>query len=116
MKRPPGWIAVLPVLWVLLGVIALLVIGAMLAPVRAQERNSIPVACVSTEQVRASLGNVGERIMARGATVNNAVVELWANPRTRTFTVIVRLPDGASCMVISGDGLEHGDMPKGDPS
>lgn len=35
MKRPPGWIAVLPVLWVLLGVIALLAIGAMLAPVRA---------------------------------------------------------------------------------
>lgn len=35
MKRPPGWIAVLPVLWVLLGVIALLAIGAMLAPVHA---------------------------------------------------------------------------------
>lgn len=116
MKRPPGWIAVLPALWVLLGVVALLAIGAMLAPVRSQERNSIPVACIPTEQVRAALGNIGEHVMARGATVANAIVELWANPRTRTFTVIVRLPGGASCMVISGDGLEQGEMPKDDPS
>lgn len=114
--QPPGWIAVLPILWALLGVIALLAIGALFAPVRAEDRLTIPVACTSTQQLKAGLANVGEQVMAQGVTVSNAEMELWVNPKTRTFTVVVRLPNGGSCMVISGDGLEHGELPKGDPS
>lgn len=116
--QPPGWIAILPVLWVLLGVIALLAIGALFAPVRAQDRSmqTIPVACAETPKVKAALSGVAEQVMAQGVTVNNAEMELWVNPKTRTFSVVVRMPHGVSCLVISGDGLEHGDMPKGDPS
>lgn len=105
--QPPDWIAVLPILWALLGVIALLAVGAMLAPVRAQS-SSIPVACTETQRVKASLSAVGERVMARGITANNAMVELWLNPSTRTFSVVVRLSNEASCLVISGDGFERG--------
>ena len=103
-------------LWVLLGILALLVIGALFAPVRAQDRMTIPIACTETPKLKAGLSNVGEQIMAQGVTVNNSEMELWVNPKTRTFTVVVRMPNGASCMVISGDGLEHGEAPKGDPS
>ena len=116
--QPPGWIAILPILWALLGVIALLAIGVMFAPVRAQERSvqTIPIACAETARVKNSLSAVGEMVMAQGVTTNNAEMELWVNPKTRTFSVVVRMPHGASCLVISGDALEHGEMPKGDPS
>lgn len=108
--QPPGWIAILPILWALLGVIALLAIGAMFAPVRAQgSRQTIPILCTDTKQAEAALGNVGERIMANGVTANNSVMQLWVNPRTHSFTILVRMPHGTSCLVISGDGLEVGE-------
>jgi len=116
MKRPPGWIILVPFAIVFVGVAALLVIGAMFAPARAQDRQTIPVACAETAKVKAGLSGVGEQVMAQGVTVNNAEMELWVNPKTRTFSVVVRMPHGVSCLVISGDGLEHGELPKGDPS
>lgn len=112
MKRPqpPGWIVLVPVGWAVLGVLFLFFIGWLIGPVHAQ---GMP--CGKTRDLEQGLANIGERVIAEGVTANGIVMQLWGHPQARTFTVTVRMPDGKSCMVISGDGLEEGKAPEGKP-
>ncbi len=54
-----------------------------------------------------------------GLAANNGVVEVFASPETGTWTIIVTLPDGQTCLVASGEGYESITEPlpaKGDPA
>jgi len=78
------------------------------APAYAQ---SFP--CGKTADIEQSLRSVGERIAFEGATAGGSVLQLWVNPATRTFTVVVRMSNGRTCMLAAGDGMER--PPAGDP-
>jgi hypothetical protein len=50
------------------------------------------------------LTKYGEQVVAAGITPAGKMFTL-ANPATGSFSVIVRRPDGLTCLVIGGDGF-----------
>lgn len=52
-------------------------------------------------------GGYGESVQSLGVTDNGAVIEMWANVDTGTWTAVVNLPDGTACVVASGVGFER---------
>jgi len=49
----------------------------------------------------------GESRQSIGLGQNNAVVEVFASAQTGTWTIIVTLPSGLSCLVASGESYEQ---------
>ncbi|MFQ5438641.1 MAG: hypothetical protein ACE5DK_07415 [Paracoccaceae bacterium] len=49
----------------------------------------------------------GETRRSLGIGRNNAVVEVFASDETRTWTILVSLPNGMSCLVASGESWEQ---------
>jgi hypothetical protein len=48
----------------------------------------------------------GETRQAMGLAANNAVVEVFASPVSGTWTIVVTLPGGPTCLVASGVAWE----------
>lgn len=48
----------------------------------------------------------GETRRGMGVAGNNTVMEMFASPTTGSWTIIVTMPDGMSCLVASGQGFE----------
>jgi len=46
----------------------------------------------------------GESIRLRGTTTTT-VMEIWANPETRSWTILERFADGTSCIRANGENL-----------
>lgn len=46
----------------------------------------------------------GERVVVRGLSGNDTVMELWANPETGTWTLTASDPSGWTCAIGSGEG------------
>ncbi len=49
----------------------------------------------------------GETRQSIGLGQNNAVVEMFASSATGTWTILVTLPSGMSCLVASGESWER---------
>ena len=49
----------------------------------------------------------GESIVVRGIDGAGAVVEMFANPDTGTWTALIVQPDGTACMVAAGGDFEY---------
>lgn len=49
----------------------------------------------------------GESRQSIGLGQNNAVVEVYASQNSGTWTIIVTMPNGQSCLVASGESYEH---------
>jgi len=63
--------------------------------------------CAARDEVVARLGErYGETRHALGIAANSAVVEVYASDETGTWTILVSLPDGTSCLVASGEAFE----------
>ncbi len=88
-----------------------LIAAAMIAasPAYAQEPQ-----CAGTPDVYAALTNdAGEsRIFSGSIEDMSGVVEIWGNHETETWTAIVTLPSGVSCLLGFGTGYQT--MPEGD--
>ncbi len=64
--------------------------------------------CAAREEVIARLADrFGETRRSIGLGANNSVVEVFASEATGTWTIIVTLPDGRSCLVAAGDAFEE---------
>lgn len=90
------------------------VLLALSAPVHARSDNCAPREVVAErlqERYR-------EAPLARGLTPNGSIVEMWASARGETWSVIVVLPSGQSCLVASGSDFEALAAPAeaGDPA
>lgn len=60
----------------------------------------------------------GENRRSVGIAANGQVMELYASAATGTWTIVVTLPDGRTCLIASGEGFEPvaEDLPaKGSP-
>lgn len=63
--------------------------------------------CASRVAIAENLSvKYGEQQTAFGlAESGQSMIEVWASPETGTWTILVSLPDGQSCMVASGIGF-----------
>lgn len=72
-------------------------------------------------------GTVVERLQSRygetrqsiGLGNGDQVVEVFASTETGTWTIVVTMPNGATCLLASGESFEHvgsAPAPKGDPA
>lgn len=90
------------------GLVALV---ASCAPAYAQEN------CAPTPKVYEILaGQFQEQRMFLGLTEHGAMVEMWGNPETDTWSLIITRPDGISCAPAVGVGFEFRLPVTGDPA
>ncbi len=76
--------------------------------------------CASRPDVLAALATqYGEARRGIGIAGQNAVMELFVNPSTGTWTIIATSPDGKTCLIASGSNFEMTQDPapaKGSPA
>lgn len=60
-------------------------------------------ACGEYERLRTALTDAyGESISGRGLQSETRMIELWRSPETGTWTVLMILPNGLTCVMASG--------------
>lgn len=85
---------------------ALVAVFSCLAPAAAPAAAQGP-ACAARSDVIAHLGGkYGERPVSVGLADNGAVVEVLKSRRGKTWTIIVTLPDGTSCLAAAGENWQ----------
>ncbi len=90
---------------------ALAAIAFGAAPAAAQ---AIAERCNPRPVVIEFLGVKYEEIpVAMGLQSNGAVVEVFAAKDSRTFTIVVTVPSGVSCVISAGEAWEPVPAPKG---
>ena len=74
-------------------------------PAMAQQE-AMPIACGPTKVVESSIAKrYGENPIAAGVAQGGGYLFIITNPETQSYTVILRRPDGTSCMLGSGSGF-----------
>lgn len=84
--------------------LALVLIGMYLfaTPSRSQEAPGCPLSSDLDAKLQAQFG---ETVTAGGVLGPEGFMYITTNPRTHTFTILVRKPDGTSCVVLGGEGF-----------
>ena len=84
------------------------------------QAHSNPINCAERNNVIASLGEkYGETRRSVGLDQNNRVVELYASETTGTWTLLLTLPDGRTCLMAAGDAFQATNpmaQPTGEPT
>jgi hypothetical protein len=82
----------------------LAVAAAMVAPVAAQTAT-----CADREHVVTQLqARFGETLRGNSLSTDNRVMEIYASPNARSWTILVSLPErGLSCLIASGRGADR---------
>jgi len=86
--------------------------AALLAPSFAMAQANCAPRAFAEERLRNTFGEV---IQSRGI-LRGAILEMWANTETGTWTAVVTTPDGRSCVVAAGQDFESVLEPGGDPA
>ena len=77
-------------------------------PVQAAPEAS---SCDSRQRILAHLGKVyREKPVAMGLANNGGVIEVMRSADAGSFTIVITMPDGTSCMIAAGERWE--DLPK----
>lgn len=83
---------------------ALLTLAAGAGPAVSQAE---PRPCAAREQVVARLAErFGETLQSIGMRGADAMIEVYASEATGTWTILLTRPDGAACLIASGDAWE----------
>lgn len=63
--------------------------------------------CAQRDQVVERLAaKYGEALKSRGLVPNNGVIELYSALKTGTWTIVITLPNGMTCLVAAGSFWE----------
>jgi hypothetical protein len=74
----------------------------------AQHANAQTTSCAEREMVVGRLADrYGESPQGIGLGQDNSVLEVFASAETGTWTILVTLPNGLSCLVASGEAWER---------
>jgi len=85
--------------------LSLILGGALWA---AQAAQAQPASCAARASVIERLQTTfGESRQGMGLGQNNAVVEIFASADTGTWTILVTLPNGMSCLIAAGESWER---------
>jgi hypothetical protein len=80
------------------------VFAVFAAPLNA---NAEPATCAARAKVLQHLsGTYKEAPVAMGLANNGGVIEVMRSPDNATFTIIITMPDGQSCMIEAGQSWE----------
>jgi len=83
-------------------IIAVLALIAFTAELRAEPRT-----CAARAKVLQHLsGTYKEAPVAMGLANNGGVIEVMRSPDNATFTIVITMPDGQSCMIAAGQSWE----------
>lgn len=70
------------------------------------------LSCVPRKAVTDQLARrYGERLIATGETASGPLVELYAAPDGKSWTLVLALPDGRACLMAAGDGWRSRSIP-----
>lgn len=76
-------------------------------PARSQEAHP---PCMPAADLQKQLAeHYGETVTAGGAVGPQGVVFITTNPKTHTFTILIRKPDGMACLIVGGTGFALAD-------
>lgn len=79
--------------------------AALLAALQAARAETIP--CGKRAEIVAQLSTrYHETRRSIGVAVNNAVLEVFASEESGTFSILVTLPSGQSCLLASGEDYQ----------
>ena len=82
-------------------------VGSLSIPAQAQQQN-----CGARDTVVDRLSSkYGESRQSIGMAPKGRVVEVFASPKTGTWTITVTTPNGIMCLVASGQSYESLDEP-----
>jgi len=82
-------------------------IAAVVLALHAANAQSTTASCAEHKQVVERLANkYGETRQSYGLARNNSVLEVFASQESGTWTIILTLPDGTSCLVAAGEAFE----------
>ena len=83
--------------------LSVLILGSMSVPVSAK-----PI-CGERDKVVGKLtGSFSEKPSAMGLTASGDVIEVLTSPNGSTWTIVVTMPNGTSCLVAIGENWESG--------
>ena len=81
--------------------------GAIMASTNAAEARSCGDRAKIIERLQSKYG---EERNGAGLASNNGIVEVFSSAETGTWTIIVTMPSGRSCLVAAGEGWESGPL------
>jgi len=92
--------------------IGLSLVSAGLIPMIGGAEAQSGVLCGKRDAVVAALEkNHGEVAVSRGLTSRGTLIEVFASPKSDSFTIINSRPDGVSCLVTAGEGWQEIKLP-----
>ena len=84
-----------------------LIIGAALAALTSPAAQAMELPCASRAKAISELSSGYDEIpVAAGLTEQGQMVEVFTSARTSTWTILVTLPNGMSCVLAMGEGWE----------
>lgn len=83
--------------------LAFLILGTMSVPVSAK-----PICGKRGEVIGKLSGSFSEKPSAMGLTTNGDVIEVLTSPSGATWTIVVTMPNGTSCLIALGENWESG--------
>lgn len=83
------------------GVVAVFILLALVSGAKAQQN------CGPAQDVLSVLKDqFGESIVGQGLS-QGAIIQLWANDDTGTWTIVAVSPNGGACMLSAGSDFQH---------
>ncbi len=80
-----------------------LILGMIPVPVSAK-----PICGKRSEVIGKLSGSFSEKPSAMGLTTNGDVIEVLTSPSGSTWTIVVTMPNGTSCLIALGENWESG--------
>lgn len=97
---------------VLTGGAGALVLAALLAGSAAQPVQAQGAVCAARDDVVERLRQkYGESRRGIGLLQDQRVVEIWTSEKSGSWTIVVTLPDGSTCLLAAGENWEPMDEP-----
>jgi hypothetical protein len=89
------------------GLVVASVAGLVLAGAVRADTTQVPGPCSSREAIVSSLAkDYREAPVSVGMMANGNLMQIFASPDTRTWTIISTAPDGMSCVMAAGKSWE----------
>ena len=77
-------------------------------PAKSQEAPGAPP-CGPADKLQEQLEKQYGETIVGGGFVNNDIIIITTNPKSHSFTIMMRRPDGIACLLIGGKGFAMAD-------
>lgn len=96
------------------GYIAVILLAALILALTLSTAHATPQCGHHDDQAASLAKEFGEAVQSQALTGGGMLAEIFVNPVTGTWTVMLTRPDGVSCLLTSGDQFQA--VKPGDPA